>query len=469
MFARITANAGAGIWLDAARYADSDGYEKDKPRRVWAYRDWVINALNRDLPYDQFIIEQIAGDLLPERHAGSDRRHRFLRNSMINEEGGIDPEQFRMEAMFDRMDAIGKGILGLTIQCAQCHTHKYDPLSQEEYYRMFAFLNNFHEANIAVYTPEEQMKRPTLFREISEIETDLKHRNPDWPEQMAAWEEERPRRSARVDRRPARRSKTIRRRPEDTSAATTARSSRRATHRPSTRRNSRSKTNPKTITAIRLELLNDPNLPLGGPGRSIKGTCALTEFRVEAAPADEPDKPERQDCRPRPTSIRPKRRSTRLRRQERQARVTGPVGFAIDGKDETAWGIDIGPGRRNVPRKAVFVAEKPVAFPGGTMLIFSSTRTTAAGTATTIRTTTSADSASPSRDPRRTPSADPLPATSAKYSRIPASKRSPEQIDAVFGYWRTTVPNGRRPTTRIEALWRSIPKASIQLVLEERD
>ncbi len=89
---------------------------------------------------------------------------------MINEEGGIDPEQFRMEAMFDRMDAIGKGILGLTIQCAQCHNHKYDPLTQEEYYRMFAFLNNANEANIAVYTPEEQMERAEIFRKTREIE-----------------------------------------------------------------------------------------------------------------------------------------------------------------------------------------------------------------------------------------------------------------------------------------------------------
>ncbi len=80
----------------------------------------------------------------------------FLRNSMINEEGGIDPEQFRMEAMFDRMDAIGKGMLGLTIQCAQCHTHKYDPLTHTDYYRMFAFLNNCHEAQITVYTPTQQ-------------------------------------------------------------------------------------------------------------------------------------------------------------------------------------------------------------------------------------------------------------------------------------------------------------------------
>lgn len=123
------------IWLDAARYADSDGYEKDKPRSVWFYRDWVINALNRDLPYDRFIIEQVAGDMLPDATQGQRVATGFLRNSMINEEGGADPEQFRMEAMFDRMDAIGTGVLGLTVRCAQCHTHKYDPLTHTDYYR----------------------------------------------------------------------------------------------------------------------------------------------------------------------------------------------------------------------------------------------------------------------------------------------------------------------------------------------
>ena len=110
------------VWLDAARYADSDGFEKDKPRFVWMYRDWVINAFNDDMPYNEFIIDQIAGDLLPNPTQDQVVATGFLRNSMINEEGGIDPEQFRMEAMFDRMDAIGKGVLGLTIQCAQCHT-----------------------------------------------------------------------------------------------------------------------------------------------------------------------------------------------------------------------------------------------------------------------------------------------------------------------------------------------------------
>ena len=113
----------------------------------------------------------------------------FLRNSMVNEEGGIDPEQFRMEAMFDRMDAIGKSILGLTIQCGQCHSHKFDPLTQEEYYRMFAFLNNAHEANIAVYAPDDQMKRAEIFRQIREIEAKLKHEHPGWQERMHAWED----------------------------------------------------------------------------------------------------------------------------------------------------------------------------------------------------------------------------------------------------------------------------------------
>src|SRR5437763_11621605 len=176
-------------WLDAARYADSDGYEKDKPRQVWFYRDWLIKALNRDMPYDQFIIEQVAGDLLPNATQDQIVATGFLRNSMINEEGGVDPEQFRMEAMFDRMDAIGKAVLGVTIQCAQCHDHKFDPLKQEEYYRMFAFVNNTYEANVPVYTPEEQRKRAEIFGRIREIETEIRRRNPSWREGMARWED----------------------------------------------------------------------------------------------------------------------------------------------------------------------------------------------------------------------------------------------------------------------------------------
>src|SRR2546422_2501865 len=175
-------------WLDAARYADSDGFEKDKSRQVWFYRDWVVGAFNRDLPYDRFIVEQLAGDLLPDATQDQIVATGFLRNSMVNEEGGIDPEQFRMDAMFDRMDAIGKGILGLTIQCAQCHSHKFDPLTQEEYYRLFAFLNNDHEAQRVVYAPQEQMKVADLVRRIRDLEEGLRHTTPGWERRMADWE-----------------------------------------------------------------------------------------------------------------------------------------------------------------------------------------------------------------------------------------------------------------------------------------
>jgi hypothetical protein len=129
-------------WLDVARYSDTNGYEKDMKREQWIWRDWVIRALNQDLPYDQFLIEQIAGDLLPNATQDQVIATGFLRNSMINEEGAIIPEQFRMVEMFDRMDCIGKAVLGLSTQCAQCHSHKYDPLTMDEYYGIFAFLND---------------------------------------------------------------------------------------------------------------------------------------------------------------------------------------------------------------------------------------------------------------------------------------------------------------------------------------
>ena len=107
---------------------------------------------------------------------------------MINAEGGANPEQFRMEAMFDRMDAIGKAVLGLTVQCAQCHDHKYDPISQRDYYRIFAFINNSHESVQAVYTPAENQIRAEIFSRIEEIENRLRETSPDWRNRMAEWE-----------------------------------------------------------------------------------------------------------------------------------------------------------------------------------------------------------------------------------------------------------------------------------------
>lgn len=137
-------------WLDQARYGDSNGYSIDAPRQIWLYRDWVINALNADMPFDQFTIEQLAGDLLPNATQDQKIATGFHRNTQINQEGGVDPEQFRIDSVFDRVATTGTVWLGLTIGCAQCHNHKYDPITQQEYYQLFAFLNNQDEPELKI-------------------------------------------------------------------------------------------------------------------------------------------------------------------------------------------------------------------------------------------------------------------------------------------------------------------------------
>lgn len=138
-------------WLDIARYADTNGYEKDRPRSIWPYRDWVIDALNDGMPYDQFIIKQLAGDMLSgDGQPNTDDlvATGFHRNTMINEEGGADPLEYRFHAMVDRTNTTGTALLGLTVGCTQCHTHKYDPITHIEYYGLMAFLNNADEPTL---------------------------------------------------------------------------------------------------------------------------------------------------------------------------------------------------------------------------------------------------------------------------------------------------------------------------------
>ncbi len=195
-------------WLDLARYADSNGYTIDSARSIWPFRDWVIQALNADLPFDEFTIHQLAGDLLPDAAEGEEERtygrtdvrtsrsaeapdpahphvststrphvHTsmqprlvatgFHRNTLINEEGGADPEQFRVEAVADRVSTTGTVWLGLTIGCAQCHTHKYDPVTQREYYQLFAFFNNQDEPTLSLAPPEEQQRHEALKAELA--------------------------------------------------------------------------------------------------------------------------------------------------------------------------------------------------------------------------------------------------------------------------------------------------------------
>ena len=169
-------------WLDMARYADSDGYEKDNARPdAYRWRDWVIQAVNDDMPFDQFTIEQLSGDLLPDATDMQILATAFHRQTLTNTEGGTDQEQFRVEACFDRTETTGTVWLGLTIGCARCHSHKYDAISQREYYQLFAVFNNGDEATITVPKSDAEVGAYAVARAAYDQEyAELWHRQPWW-------------------------------------------------------------------------------------------------------------------------------------------------------------------------------------------------------------------------------------------------------------------------------------------------
>ncbi|MBL9137778.1 MAG: DUF1553 domain-containing protein [Verrucomicrobiales bacterium] len=160
-------------WLDIARYADSNGYSIDAPRVMWPWRDWVIAAFNDNKPFDHFIIEQLAGDLLPNATTSQRVATGFHRNTQINQEGGIDPEQFRIESVLDRVNTTGSALMGITLACAQCHDHKFDPFTQRDYFQIFAFFNDQDEPTLPLPTEAERKAVAAHAEELSRIEAAL--------------------------------------------------------------------------------------------------------------------------------------------------------------------------------------------------------------------------------------------------------------------------------------------------------
>ncbi len=167
------------LWLDIARYADTRGYEVDRSRTIWRYRDWVIDALNADKPYDLFLKEQMAGDLMPEPTDAQYIATAYHRNAMTNDEGGTDNEEFRTAAVMDRVNTTWTGLLGTTFACVQCHSHPYDPIRHEEYYKFLAFFNNSRDEDteaeyplLREYKTEDSLKlielRKWLSTQVSE-------------------------------------------------------------------------------------------------------------------------------------------------------------------------------------------------------------------------------------------------------------------------------------------------------------
>jgi hypothetical protein len=165
-------------WLDLARYADTNGFEKDRPRSIWPYRDWVVKALNADLPYDQFSIKQLAGDLLPGATPDDLIATGFHRNTMLNEEGGADPNEYRFYSMVDRVGATGATWMGLTLNCAQCHTHKYDPILHTDYYSVMALLNNADEPTYHIPPSDLEVRQADHIKRVRAAENALEGKFP---------------------------------------------------------------------------------------------------------------------------------------------------------------------------------------------------------------------------------------------------------------------------------------------------
>jgi hypothetical protein len=312
-------------WLDLARYADTNGYEKDRARTVWPYRDWVIEALNADMPFDRFTIEQLAGDMLPDATVASRVATGFHRNTMLNEEGGIDPLEFRFHAMVDRVGTTATTWMGLTMACSQCHNHKYDPLSQREFYGLFAFLNNADEPEyeLPVADSESPAARAERLAKLAALEQDLGNQFPV-PSDFT-WETLVPR-SAKGSSNAtlavqADGSVLVSGENPDTDTYTVEFDA-----------------VPEQLSRLRLVALTDASLGQQGPGRTPHGNFVLTELRGQVQiPATEPG------SEGKPTPFEFKSAVADFSQDQ------FPAEHAIDGKPKTGWAIH-GPGNFNVSR-----------------------------------------------------------------------------------------------------------------------
>lgn len=272
----------ARMWLDLARYADSKGYGSDPLRTIWRYRDWVIEAFNQNMPYDRFTIEQLAGDLLPEAGLDQMLATAFHRNTMSNDEGGTDDEEFRVAAVKDRVETTMQVWMGITAGCAKCHSHKYDPLTQREYYQLYAFFNQTEDADrpdeaprLPTPTREQQQALARLRAEADELRRELAAPRQDLWAGMAAWEERWARQSAAWEvllPQSARAEAAAMEILPDGSVAAGGPSADTDTYV------IEAETKLAGITALRLEALPDARLPVGGPGRSAGGNFVLSEL-----------------------------------------------------------------------------------------------------------------------------------------------------------------------------------------------
>jgi mono/diheme cytochrome c family protein len=432
-------------WLDVARYSDTNGYEKDLRREQWKWRDWVVDAFNKDMPYDQFLVEQIAGDLLPNPTQDQIIATGFLRNSMINEEGAIVPEQFRMVEMFDRIDCLGKAALGLSAQCAQCHSHKFDPLSQDEYYGMFAFLNNAYEAQSWVYTPQQFQAIAEVRQRLHDAEDRLRAARPNWQTEFAAWRE-----SLAAHETPLAWEPLVATELGSVSGLNhpTQETDMSLLMKGHTSNDVFMLSTPKLdgVTGIRLEALTHRDLPHQGPGRSRLGTWGMSEIEVFVKKPDAKDWEKLKLINASADFSQPEEKTADGKK------ASGPVAYLIDGKDETTWTADRGVGRRNQPSVAVIQFEQPLTAPDGSQLKIAWRMTDMLGCCRWSIT--------------RQPAPVALPVNHAAILALstPADACTGDQQSDLFAAWRTSLSDAKPANDEIDTIWKDHPQAATSIL-----
>jgi hypothetical protein len=439
-------------WLDLARYADTNGYEKDRPRSIWPYRDWVIQTLNADLPFSQFTIDQLAGDMLP--HATIDQRIAtgFHRNTMLNEEGGIDPLEYRFYAMTDRVATTATVWLGLTLGCAQCHTHKFDPIPHREYYQFMALLDNTEEPQSAVPSPDVARRRREIEGKIAERIAQLPNRFPLGNDPGDAARPEMERRNANRESRfrewLARQSREVVRWTPitpvkassnlphlsveaDGSVFVSGDQSKRDLYRLEFRNDQAG------IRAIRLDVLPDDRLPNHGPGRVFyegpAGDFFLSEVLVTA------------DGKP-----------IRLAGASSSWPAANSASVAIDGDPQSGWSINGGQGRAH---SAVFRLGAPLPRANALVVELLFERYHAAGLGRfRISVTTDA----------RPVEARETPPEIESLLLMAEAKRTPEQVESLRRYHLLVAPELANEREAIDQLRKGLPEYQTTLVMEER-
>jgi hypothetical protein len=340
----------ARYWLDAARYADTNGYQYDLEREQWVWRDWVIWAFNQNMPFDEFTREQIAGDLLPDATDLTRLATGFHRNHPITIEGGVIDEEYRTEYVVDRVVTTSTVWMGLTMICGRCHEHKYDPISQKEFYKFFAFFNHVPERGLRGFDPKKKIESPLRDRRLDEIDRRIaaakqhlrKVAGPDglpyekWEAQVKSDEQ-----TDWTVIVPA----SMKSAGGATLTVQDDRSVLAHEKNPTTEEYAVDlKTDAESVSAMRLEALKDPTTVNGGAGRGSNGNFVLSEFIVEVASVEEPN------------------RFQRMRISAAEADYSQKnfeIGKAIDGQaDKTGWAVD---GHQKIEdRTAVFVLSEPI-------------------------------------------------------------------------------------------------------------